>query len=274
MALGARALAEYAHVLGERYPVLIALHTDHAPPDRFDAFVATADRGVAPARAARRGAAVSLAHVRRLDAAAGGEPAAFGRAARELAPLGVVLEVESGVVGGEEDGIAGPDGTGSSTRPPRTAARRRGARAPASAAATCWPRRSATSTASMRRATSKLRPELLREGQEALAAARPGARFQYVFHGSSGVRAPMCARRSPTAWSRSTSTPTRSTRSRARWPDHVFANYDGVLRIDGEVGRKAAYDPRSWGAAAEAALARRVSAACELFGSAGRTLLG
>src|SRR5829696_4916031 len=39
MALGARALAEYARVLGARYPVAIALHTDHAPPDRFDAFV-------------------------------------------------------------------------------------------------------------------------------------------------------------------------------------------------------------------------------------------
>jgi fructose-bisphosphate aldolase class II len=54
--------------------------------------------------------------------------------------------------------------------------------------------------------------------------------------------------------------------------DHVFTNYDGVLRVDGDVGRKSAYDPRTWGRAAEASLARRVVEACELFGAAGRSL--
>ena len=75
MALGARALAEYARVLADRYPVLIALHTDHAPPDKFDAFVRPLIDESRRRRQRRRGAAVSLAHVRRLDAAAGGQPA-------------------------------------------------------------------------------------------------------------------------------------------------------------------------------------------------------
>ena len=55
--------------------------------------------------------------------------------------------------------------------------------------------------------------------------------------------------------------------------DHVFANYDGVLRVDGDVGRKAAYDPRSWGRKAEAALAARVAEAAQQFGSSGRSVL-
>ncbi len=68
--------------LADRYPVLIALHTDHAPPDKFDAFVRPLIDESRRRRAAGRGAAVSLAHVRRLDAAAGGQPAVLGAAAR------------------------------------------------------------------------------------------------------------------------------------------------------------------------------------------------
>jgi fructose-bisphosphate aldolase, class II len=108
MALGAQALAEYARVVGERYPVQIALHTDHAPPAKFDKFVRPL---------------IDESHRRRLL----GEQPLFHshmfdgstlplednlrfseQLLRELAPLGIVLEVESGVVGGEEDGIAGP----------------------------------------------------------------------------------------------------------------------------------------------------------------------
>jgi fructose-bisphosphate aldolase, class II len=54
---------------------------------------------------------------------------------------------------------------------------------------------------------------------------------------------------------------------------HVFANYDALLNVHGGVGRKKAHDPRTWGRAAEAAMAARVAAACEQLGSAGRSLL-
>jgi fructose-bisphosphate aldolase, class II len=37
--LGARAFAGYAHVIAEASPVLIALHTDHAPPSHVDAWL-------------------------------------------------------------------------------------------------------------------------------------------------------------------------------------------------------------------------------------------
>jgi fructose-bisphosphate aldolase class II len=119
----------------------------------------------------------------------------------------------------------------------------------------------------------ELRPELLRDGQQALAAARPGARFQYVFHGSSGsaegdVRAAIA--NGVVKVNLDTDAQYAFTRAVA---GHVFANYDGVLRIDGGVGRKGAYDPRSWGRKAEAALASRVAEAVHLFGSSSRSVL-
>jgi fructose-bisphosphate aldolase, class II len=274
MALGARALAEYARVLAERYPVLIALHTDHAPPERFDAFVRPLidesrqrrKRGEEPLFQSHMfdGSTLPLAENLRISAGL----------LDELAPLGVVLEVESGVVGGEEDGIAGPraghralytttddlmqvvDVLGAGERGryllAATFGNVHGVHAPGNVA---------------------LRPELLREGQQALAAARPGARFQYVFHGSSGsepheVREAIA--NGVVKVNLDTDAQYAFTRAVA---DHVFANYDGVLRIDGGVGRKAAYDPRSWGRKAEAALASRVAAAAQLFGSSSRSVL-
>jgi fructose-bisphosphate aldolase class II len=119
----------------------------------------------------------------------------------------------------------------------------------------------------------KLRPAVLGEGQLALAERRPGARFQYVFHGSSGsepdeVREAIA--NGVVKVNLDTDAQYAFTRAVA---DHVFANYDGVLRIDGDVGRKAAYDPRSWGRKAEAALAARVAEATDLFGSSARSVL-
>jgi fructose-bisphosphate aldolase class II len=54
--------------------------------------------------------------------------------------------------------------------------------------------------------------------------------------------------------------------------DHMLRNYDGVLKIDGEVGDKKTYDPRAWGKAAEAGMAARVGEACANLCSAGKTI--
>jgi fructose-bisphosphate aldolase class II len=274
MALGARALGEYARVLGGRYPVLIGLHTDHAPPERFDAFVRPL---IAESR--RRVAAgeepLFQSHMFDGSTLPLAENLAFsGRLLDELAPLGVVLEVESGVVGGEEDGIAGPK-SGREELYTTTADLLRvadvlgtGERGRYLLAATFGNVHGVYAPGSV-----KLRPEVLRDGQDALAAARPGARFQYVFHGSSGsapgeVRAAIA--NGVVKVNLDTDAQYAFTRAVA---DHVFANYDGVLRIDGAVGRKAAYDPRSWGREAEAALAARVAEAAQLFGSSSRSVL-
>ena len=52
--------------------------------------------------------------------------------------------------------------------------------------------------------------------------------------------------------------------------DHVFSNYDGVLKVDGDVGNKKVYDPRSWGKSAEAGMAARIVEACQQLRSAGQ----
>jgi fructose-bisphosphate aldolase class II len=274
MALGARALAEYARVLGERYPVAIALHTDHAPPERFDAFVRPLiDESRRRVAAGEQplfqshmfdGSTLPLTENLRVSA----------RLLDELAPLGVVLELESGVVGGEEDGIAGPQANHAELYTTTDDLLRvadvlgAGERGRYLLAATFGNVHGVYAPGNV-----KLRPAVLAEGQRALAERRPGARFQYVFHGSSGsdpaeVREAIA--NGVVKVNLDTDAQYAFTRAVA---DHVFANYDGVLRIDGDVGRKAAYDPRSWGRKAEAALATRVAEAAHLFGSSSRSVL-
>jgi fructose-bisphosphate aldolase class II len=54
--------------------------------------------------------------------------------------------------------------------------------------------------------------------------------------------------------------------------DHMFRHYDGVLKVDGEVGDKKAYDPRAYGKAGESGMGARVVRACEDLMSAGTRL--
>ncbi|MGZ4179702.1 MAG: class II fructose-bisphosphate aldolase [Solirubrobacteraceae bacterium] len=274
MALGARALAEYARVLGDRYPVLISLHTDHAPPDKFDAFVRPLidesrrrrGRGEQPLFNSHMfdGSTLPLEDNLRFSA----------QLLDELAPLDVVLEVESGVVGGEEDGVVGPT-AGRSELYTTTDDLLRvadtlgvGERGRYLLAATFGNVHGVYAPGNV-----KLRPEVLAEGQRALADHHPGARFQYVFHGSSGSE-PHEIREAIASGAVKINLDTDAQYAFTRAiADHMFTNYDGVLRVDGNVGRKSAYDPRAWGRAAEAALAQRISEASELFGAAGRSLL-
>jgi fructose-bisphosphate aldolase class II len=273
MALGARALAQYARVLADRYPVLVALHTDHAPPDRFDAFVRPlieesrrrCERGEEPLFNSHMfdGSTLPLRENLRFSATL----------LDELAPLGVVLEVESGVVGGEEDGVAGPT-AGRSELYTTTEdlmevvdALGVGERGRYLLAATFGNVHGVYAPGNV-----KLRPSVLADGQHALAGRHPGARFQYVFHGSSGsepddVRAAIA--NGVVKINIDTDAQYAFTRAIAA---HVFTNYDGVLKVDGDVGRKSAYDPRAWGRKAEAALAGRIAEVSELFGAAGKSV--
>lgn len=275
MALGARALAEFARVLADRYPVLIALHTDHAPPEKFDGFVRPL---IEDSRRRRERREQPLFHSHMFDGSTLplSENLKFSaRLLDELAPLDVVLEVESGVVGGEEDGVAGPE-AGRSELYTTTEDLMRvvdalgaGERGRYLLAATFGNVHGVYAPGNV-----QLRPEVLGEGQVALAEKRPGARFQYVFHGSSGSEPGQvrdAISNGVVKINLDTDGQYAFTRAIA---DHIFTNYDGVLRIDGDVGRKAAYDPRGWGRKAETALAKRVAEASELFGAAGKSIVG
>jgi fructose-bisphosphate aldolase, class II len=272
MALGARAFAEYARVLGEHYPVFVGLHTDHAPPDKFDAFVRPL---IDESQRRRAWGQEPLFNSHMFDGSTLPLDENLRSSAQlldELASLGIVLELEVGVVGGEEDGITGPEGkrpelyTTTDDLMRVVAALGAGERGRYLLAATFGNVHGVYAPGQV-----ALRPEILGQGQDALAASHPDARFQYVFHGSSGsspdeVRAAIAG--GVVKVNLDTDAQYADTRAVA---DHLFSNYDGVLRIDGDVGRKAAYDPRAWGRKAEAALATRVAEAAELYGSAGRS---
>lgn len=271
--VGARALQAFARVLGEGYPVLVALHTDHCPPDRLDGFLRPL---LADSLERRERGEQPLFHSQMFDGSTLLLEDNLRIAAElldECARADVVLEVECGVVGGEEDGlrvegaaerlytttqdllrVAEVLGTGERGRYllAATFGNVHGVYAPGNV---------------------KLRPRVLADGQKALAEAHPGARFQYVFHGGSGS--------TPEEISEAVSygvvkmnidsdTQYAFTRAVA---GHMFANYDSVLKVDGGMGQKKAYDPRFWGREAEAAMATRVTATCEQLGSAGRSLL-
>ena len=108
--------------------------------------------------------------------------------------------------------------------------------------------------------------------QIGLARAHAGARFRYVFHGSSGsaseeLRAAVA--NGVVKVNLDSEAQYAFTRAAA---GHMFSHYDGVLAVDGGVGDKRAYDPRAWGGEAEAGMAARVAHACKTLGSAGHSI--
>jgi fructose-bisphosphate aldolase class II len=273
-AAGARALAALGQELAGGLPVAVALHTDHCPPEHVDGFLRPllAASGDRVARGGR-----SLFHSHMFDGSTLPLEENLRRSAELLEQcreLDVVLEIECGVVGGEEDGIGGEDMASDRLyTTPEDLVRvaqvlGTGERGRYLLAATFGNVHGLYAPGSVR-----LRPEILADGQDALGRLRAGARFQYVFHGSSGsaaedVRAAVA--NGVVKVNLDSEGQYAFTRAAA---GHMFSHYDGVLAVDGGLGDKRAYDPRAWGAEAEAGMAARVAQACELLGSAGRSVV-
>ena len=185
--LGARAFARYAHVVAEASPVLVALHTDHCPPSHVDDWLHPL---LAESQRRVELGATPLFHSHMFDGSTLPLDENLRIASAILArcsELDVILEVESGVVGGEEDGIVGPaNGRDELYTTPSDLLRVAdalgiGERGRYLVAATFGNVHGTYAPGNV-----VLRPEILQAGQEAVAAAYPDARFQYVFHGSSG----------------------------------------------------------------------------------------
>src|SRR5947208_6104106 len=275
MVTGAVALAEFAHVVAEKYPVNIALHTDHCPKDKLDGFVRPliaisqerVDGGKNPLFQSHMwdGSAVPLEENLQI--------------ARELLDLAakakLVLEVEIGVVGGEEDGVANEINeklyTSEDDYLKTVDALGAGEKGRYLLAATFGNVHGVYKPGNV-----KLRPDVLKRGQEIVseklglpAGSKP---FELVFHGGSGSL-PEEIREAVSygvvKMNVDTDTQYAFTRPIV---DHFFKNYDGVLKVDGEVGNKKVYDPRSYLKAAEAGMAQRVVEACQALGSAGTKL--
>jgi fructose-bisphosphate aldolase class II len=271
---GARAFEALGRELAARYPVAIALHTDHCPPEHVDSFLrpllAASDERV-------KHREEPLFHSHMFDGST--LPLEENlRLSSELLDvcreLGVVLEVECGVVGGEEDGI-GAEGVSRErlyTTPEEllqlAEALGTGARGRYLLAATFGNVHGVYAPGHVR-----LRPEILADGQQALERAHPGARFQYVFHGSSGSKPEelrAAVDNGVVKVNLDSETQYAFTHAAA---GHMLSHRDGVLAPDPALGDKRAYDPRAWGAEAEAAMADRVALACDQLGSAGRSIV-
>ncbi|HVB46005.1 MAG TPA: class II fructose-bisphosphate aldolase [Streptosporangiaceae bacterium] len=270
MVTGAAALAEFARTVAAKYPIYVALHTDHCPKDKLDGLMRPllaisgerVARGEEPLFQSHMwdGSAVPLAENLQIAA----------ELLEQSAAARTVMELEIGVVGGEEDGVVGEINEKLYSTPDdalaTAAALGLGERGRYILAATFGNVHGVYKPGHV-----KLRPTVLKEIQEAVGAKYgKSSPFDLVFHGGSGsaleeIREAISY--GVIKMNVDTDTQYAFTRPVA---GHMFANYDGVLKIDGDVGNKKAYDPRAWGKAAEASMAARVAHACEDLLSAGK----
>jgi len=271
-ATGALAFAAFAHEVAKSYPVTVALHTDHCPKDALDSFVypliaASEEQvkaGGLPIFQSHMwdGSAVPLTE--NLDIAK--------EILKKVRNINAILEVEIGVVGGEEDGVAHDINENLYTTVDDAIATVEalglGENGRYMAAMTFGNVHGVYKPGNV-----QLRPELLKEIQDAVQAKyNTGVKpFDLVFHGGSGSTDEEIAeavRNGVVKMNIDTDTQYAFTRSVA---DTMFKNYDGVLKVDGEVGNKKIYDPRAWGKIAETAMAQRVVQSTEQLGSAGHS---
>lgn len=272
MVVGSVAFAEYARVVAERYPVTVALHTDHCPKDRLDGFMRPLIE-LSRQRVARGEHPLFQSHMWDGSAVELEENLTIAEELLEACTAArTVMEMEIGVVGGEEDGIVGEINEKLYSTPEdalRTAARLgTGERGRYLLAATFGNVHGVYKPGKVR-----LRPAILGELQAAVGATVGAERpFDLVFHGGSGSllsEIHEALDHGVVKMNVDTDTQYAFTRPVAA---HMFTKYDGVLKVDGEVGDKKAYDPRSWGKAAEASMAARVVVACQDLRSAGTAM--
>jgi len=275
MVSGSVAFAAYAAEVAKNYPVNIALHTDHCPKDKLDGFVRPL-LDISAERVARGENPLFQSHMWDGSAVPLEENLQIAQELLEkCAAAKIILEVEIGVVGGEEDGVVAEINEQLYTTPDDALATLRalgsGEKGRYMTALTFGNVHGVYKPGNV-----KLRPEILREAQAAVAAelglAADAKPFDLVFHGGSGSSADEIAAAvdfGVIKMNVDTDTQYAFTRPVV---GHMLSNYDGVLKVDGEVGNKKAYDPRAWGKAAEAGMAERVVEACQNLRSAGTSL--
>ena len=272
--LGAIALAEYVHRVAGRYDIYVALHTDHCPVDAIDSFLIPL---IEETERRRSRGMPNLFNSHMFDGSAVPLSANLDLAVPLLercARNEIILEIEAGVVGGEEDGISGEGAHPSKlyTTPEEMLEVARRMKAVPGArfllAATFGNVHGVYKPGHV-----KLRPEILRDGQDAVERAYGrDARFSLVFHGGSGSSvAEIQEAIDYGVIKMNIDTDTQYAFSRAV-ADHMFKHYDGILKVDGEMGNKKHYDPRTYLASAERSMAVRVRQAVEDLRGSGTSL--
>ena len=269
MVAGAQSLAVFATEIAKSYSVNIALHTDHCPADKLDGYMRPlidislerVARGELPLFQSHMwdGSAVPLEE--NLDLAE--------ELLDKCQRANIIMELEIGVVGGEEDGVeAKHDAKLYSTTDDGLATAAKlglGERGRYMVAATFGNVHGVYKPGNV-----QLTPSILDDIQKAVGAKYGKDKpFDLVFHGGSGsllseIREALDY--GVVKMNVDTDTQYAFTRPIV---DHMFKNYDGVLKVDGEVGNKKLYDPRAYGKSAEAGMAARVVEACNDLRSAG-----
>lgn len=276
MVAGAVALAEYAHVVAKNYPVNVALHTDHCPPEKLDGFmrplIAVSRERVAAGKEPLfqshmwDGSGIDLEENLKIAA----ELYGASRQAR------LFMELEIGVVGGEEDGISNEKDEKLYTSPKDMHRVAEVLGLPGENGRYLLAAVFGNVHGVYKPGAVQLRPSILQEGQayvaDKLGLEADSRPFDLVFHGGSGsilneIRETIGY--GVVKMNIDTDTQYAFTRPIA---DHMLRNYDGVLKVDDEVGNKKMYDPRSYGKAAETSMAERVTRACEHLMSAGKKI--
>lgn len=275
MVEGAISIAEHIHRMAAKYDVLIATHTDHCPPKNVDDFMVPlieeserrVKNGGLPLYSSHMLDASNLPLSENLDLSV--------PIYERMAAIGQILEIEAGVVGGEEDGASGSDDTPEEhlyTTPEdmvEVYRRMKDVDGVYMFAATFG-----NVHGHYKPGAVKLEPGLLKQGQDAIKAEfGPDALFHLVFHGGSG--SPQHQIRETLEYGvikMNVDTDCQYAFSRAV-ADHMFVNYDKVLMVDGECGdKKNGYDPRVYLKAAETSMAKRVSVACDDLTSTGKSI--
>ncbi len=276
MVVGATALAEYAFHVAKQYDVTVALHTDHCPKDKLDGFMRPLI-AISQERVARGDEPLFQSHMWDGSAVELEENLSIAQELLEkCAKARIVMELEIGVVGGEEDGVAHEINEKLYTAPGDFVATAKalglGEKGIYLLAATFGNVHGVYKPGNV-----KLRPEILKQGQDVVAqefGLSEDKPFNLVFHGGSGsAQSEIREALSYGVVKMNVDTDTQYAFTRPI-VDHMFKNYDGVLKIDGEVGNKKAYDPRSYAKAAETGMAARVGQACEDLLSAGQSQAG
>jgi fructose-bisphosphate aldolase class II len=275
-ALGAITLAEHVHRVAEKYGIYVALHTDHCQAKKVDSFLIPlieesekrVAKGLKPLFNSHMFDGSELSLKENMDISV--------KLLERCAKCGIILEVEAGVVGGEEDGVSheGAPAEKLYTTPEDMCE--------------VYRRLSAVKDAKFLFAATfgnvhgvykpgnvKLRPEILKHGQEAVVKMHgKDACFYLVFHGGSGSEKSEIHETldyGVIKMNIDTDTQYAFTRPIA---DHMMKNYDGVIKVDGEVGDKKTYDPRAYLKKAEDGMAKRVMEAVDDLKSEGTTLFG
>ncbi|MDT7736971.1 MAG: fructose-bisphosphate aldolase, class [Mycobacterium sp.] len=266
MVAGAVALAKFTRSIAAKYPINVALHTDHCPKDKLDIYVRPL-LAISAKRVAAGKDPLFQSHMWDGSAVPLDENLAIAQELlKEAAAAKIILEIEIGVVGGEEDGVEAEINDKLYTTPDdfekTIEALGAGEHGKYLLAATFGNVHGVYKPGNV-----KLRPDILDQGQK-VASAKLGLPdgskpFDFVFHGGSGSlksEIEEALRYGVVKMNVDTDAQYAFTRPIA---GHMFTNYDGVLKVDGDVGNKKVYDPRSYLKKAEASMTERVIEACK-----------